>query len=156
VHVYGKAKDLNRALSTLRTLKYSPKSLVNSPRLHNDVGAAFGKGSDGGPGVGSWLLVTRLPLHRRVQFQSIMGDNIRWKGVYSFLCGMANHPTLNVIELIDSDSPGSHQIRISDEALSQQVKATIGPYLRSLHFACAYMGWPTAELDAMYDEVVDE
>ena len=76
--------------------------------------------------------------------------------MYSFLCGMANHPTLNVIELIDSQSAGSHQIRISDEALSQQVKATIGPYLRSLHFVCAYMGWPTAELDAMYDEVVDE
>jgi hypothetical protein len=86
----------------------------------------------------------------------IMGDNSLWKGVYSYLCSMANHPSLNVIELIGSGAPGSHAIRISQQALSQQIKATIGPYLRSLLYGCAYMGWPTRDLDAMYDELVDD
>ena len=83
---------------------------------------------------------------------SIMGNENRWKGVYKVLCQMANHPTLSVTEVISLDHGQTLSIRISPETLSQNVLATLNPYLWSLNYVCAYLGWPTKPLDDLFDE----
>jgi hypothetical protein len=86
---------------------------------------------------------------------TVLGNQRQWKGVYKFFCEMANHPTLNVAEIIQPGSEGYSVIRIPPITLAQNVSATIGPYLWSLHYICAYLGWPSGPLDAMFDEVAD-
>ena len=86
----------------------------------------------------------------------ILGDERLWSGVYKQLCGMANHPSLNVLEILKVGASGKHEFNVSRERMVQNVRQTIGPYLRSLLYMCAYMGWETEKLDRMYDEVVDE
>lgn len=87
---------------------------------------------------------------------TVMGNQSQWKGVYKFFCEMANHPTLNVAEIIRPGKPGYSAIQISPETLAKNVSATIGPYLWSLHYICEYLGWPREPLEAMFDEVADE
>lgn len=87
---------------------------------------------------------------------AVMGNQAQWKGVYKFYCEMANHPSLNVAEIIKPGTSGYSAIQISPETLAQNVKATIGPYLWSLHYVCAYLGWPTEPLDLMFAEVADD
>ena len=84
-----------------------------------------------------------------------MGNERLWLGVYHYLCGMANHPSLSVVEIVTVGSSGNHFIEITDERMQQSVRSTIGPYLLSLHYMCAYMGWPNEALARMYDEVAD-
>jgi hypothetical protein len=87
---------------------------------------------------------------------SVMGNQAMWKGVYKFFCEMANHPTLNIAEVIGQGSPGFSAIQLSPENLAKNVAATIGPYLWSLHYICEYLGWPREPLEAMFDEVADQ
>jgi hypothetical protein len=87
---------------------------------------------------------------------NVMGNEDLWLGHYHYLCGMANHPSLSVMEILTLNEFGIHEIDISPERLTQNVRATISPYLRSLLYICAYMRWPDLELRQLYDEISDE
>lgn len=123
-------------------------------RLRDEIRATFGAVTFDPISIDGETLPT--PTEVVEHMGKVMSNERLWTGVYHYLCGMANHPSLSVMEMIGPSTSGNHAIQISAERMEQSVRATIGPYLQSLHYMCAYMGWQTSELDLMYDEIVDE
>lgn len=96
----------------------------------------------------------RLPAATQIvrHMGELMGNSDRWNGVYKFLCQMANHPTLSVSEVLVLQDDLVLEIRISHDTLSQNLLSALNPYLWSLNYLCAYLGWPTTALDELFDE----
>lgn len=86
-------------------------------------------------------------------FGTRWGDAREWIGMYDYLCGTANHPSLNADEYFDLSDPSCPCARISDDFLNRLLRAGLVPYLKSLEYFCAYMGWSTRGLDAYIDRV---
>lgn len=88
-------------------------------------------------------------------FGTRWGDAREWMGMYDYLCGTANHPSLNADEYFDLSDPAHPIAHISDDLLNRLLRAGLVPYLKSLEYFCGYMGWPTTGLDAYIDRVND-
>jgi hypothetical protein len=80
------------------------------------------------------------------------GDSREWVGVYDYLCGTANHPSLHAVEYFDWTNPAAGA-QIPHHLLNRLLRAALVPYLKALEYLCAYMGWSTELLDAYIDRV---
>jgi hypothetical protein len=81
------------------------------------------------------------------------GDPQQWQGAYDWLCGTANHPSLNGDEFFDVTDPRRPFARISEDLLNRLVRAALVPYLKALEYFVAYMGWDATGIDTYIDRV---
>jgi hypothetical protein len=88
-------------------------------------------------------------------FGARWGDSREWCGMYDYLSGTANHPSLNANEYFDLADPAHPVARIQDDLLNRLLRAVLVPYLKSLEYFCSYMGWDATRLDGYIDRVND-
>jgi hypothetical protein len=148
-------EELHKAASRMGG-KSSPTSQAAKTRYEKtraDIGTEFGS-----------LQLAPLQLENELlprptevieSFGGRWGDSREWTGMYDYLCGTANHPSLNANEYFDLTDPLHPVARIQDDLLNRLLRAALVPYLKSLEYFCAYMGWDATELDAYIDRVND-
>ncbi|SRR6266511_1881817 len=86
------------------------------------------------------------------RFGERWGDSREWVGVYDYLCGTANHPSLHAVEYFDWTNPAAGA-QIPHHLLNRLLRAALVPYLKALEYLCAYMGRSTELLDAYIDRI---
>jgi hypothetical protein len=81
------------------------------------------------------------------------GSSRQWEGIYDWLCGTANHPSLNGDEFFDTSVPAKPFAYISSDLLNRLLRAALVPYLKALEYFVAYMGWESSGIDTYIDRV---
>ena len=81
------------------------------------------------------------------------GDARQWSGMYDYFCATANHPSLSAFEYATLDGSGSSGFTASLDMVQRLVRAALVPYLKSMEYLCAYMGWDRSALDTYIDRI---
>ena len=97
----------------------------------------------------------RLPRVTEIieHFGERWGDPRHWVGLYGYLCGTANHPSLNAYEYLDLADPTAHPPRLSIELLSRLLRPVMVSYLKALEATTSYMGLPDEPTHHLIDRV---
>ncbi len=78
----------------------------------------------------------------------LLGTAKPWRGFYGYLCGTANHPSLNADEFFDLTNPSDPHAFIPNDLLHLLLRDCMVPYVNSLDNLCVYMGWGTSDIES--------
>ena len=119
-------------------------------QLRADVEAEFGSLDLNPLALANETLARPTDLVER--FGQRWGEEREWVGVYDYLCGTANHPSLNAVEYFDRTNP-TVGAQIPPDLLNRLLRAALLPHLKALEYLCAYMGWSTEPVDVYIDQI---
>lgn len=86
-----------------------------------------------------------IPLARPTEMIEHManctGDDSRsWVGIYDYLCGTANHPSVLASEFIELDDHGHPGLTINRSMIDRLLRAGLVPFAHALHHWAGYVG----------------